>query len=273
MPDASAQIAIVVELVLLFAGCVLLWHFGLRPAARTAARSQSSPLIPWDIRLSDFFLFIWLIAFGGFGAQILFGTLLRQFQLNETAALFLGGAGFHAGMFLGVIAFRWRLDHSTRAPRPAAPPSRLRAGLVTFLIALPLITGVSLLWQGLLGWLGVPAEPQDLIEIFAQTKSPALLILMISVAAIIAPVTEELVFRAGLFRFARTRLPRWAALVLPACLFAALHYNLASFVPLAALGVLFSLAYERTGSIAVPMIAHGLFNLNTIVLILAGVRS
>jgi membrane protease YdiL (CAAX protease family) len=35
--------------------------------------------------------------------------------------------------------------------------------------------------------------------------------------------------------------------------------------------VIFSLAYERTGRIAVPIIAHGLFNLNTIILILAGV--
>jgi membrane protease YdiL (CAAX protease family) len=66
-------------------------------------------------------------------------------------------------------------------------------------------------------------------------------------------------------------MPRWLALLLPSVLFAGLHANLASFVPLALLGVVFSLAYERTGRIAVPIIAHALFNLNTIVLILAGV--
>ena len=71
----------------------------------------------------------------------------------------------------------------------------------------------------------------------------------------------------------RTRLPRWAALVIPSCLFGALHGNLASFAPLVALGIIFSLAYERTGRIATTMIAHGLFNLNTIALILCGVTA
>lgn len=273
MPAVSVQIAITIELVLLFAGCVLLWRFGLSPAARAKARSQPSPLIRWDIRISDFLLFLWLIIFGGFALQILITSVLRPFAVNEIAKLFLIGAGFHAGMFLGVMIFRWRLDHSTRTPRPAVATPRVLAGLATFLIALPLVTVVSLVWQGALQGLGLPADPQDLVGIFAETKSPLLLALMIGVATLVAPVTEELVFRAGFFRFARTRLPRWAALLLPACLFAALHYNLASFVPLATLGVLFSLAYERTGSIAVPMIAHGLFNLNTIVLILAGVRT
>ena len=40
---------------------------------------------------------------------------------------------------------------------------------------------------------------------------------------------------------------------------------------MAVLGIIFSLAYERTGRITVPIIAHGLFNLNTIVLILSGI--
>lgn len=273
MPVDSAHLAVAIELVLLFVGCVLLWRHGLSPAARATARNQP-PLLPaWDIRLSDFFLFLWLVIFGAFASQITIASALQHFKLSEIAKMFLTGAAFHVGMFLGAVIFRWRFDHSTlRAPTPSTP-SPIRAGIVTFLIALPLITVVSLVWQGLLQALGLPADPQDLIEIFAQTKSSRLLAVMIALAIVIAPVTEELVFRAGLFRFCRTRLPRWVAFVLPACLFASLHLNLASFVPLAALGILFSIAYERTGNIAVPMIAHGLFNLNTILLILAGVKS
>ena len=95
---------------------------------------------------------------------------------------------------------------------------------------------------------------------FTRTQSPVLITAMIALAAIIAPITEELIFRAGIFRYARTRLPRWAALLLPACLFAALHNHLASFAPLVVLGIVFSLAYERTGRIATAMVAHALFN-------------
>ncbi len=272
MPAASAQIAVATELILLFAGCLLLWRHGLSPSARATARTQPPRLTAWDIRVSDFFLLIWLVIFGGFAAQMMATPALKAFQLSETPTLILTGASFHFGMLLGVVVFLVRFDHSTRpAPLPAATP-RLRAGLVTFLIVVPVITAVSLLWQGLLQGLGVPADPQELIAIFTNTKSPWLIAALIVLATVIAPVTEELVFRGGLFRFMRTRLPRWAALLLPACLFAALHLNLASFVPLAALGIVFSLAYERTGSIAVPVIAHGLFNLHTILLIFAGIN-
>jgi len=43
--------------------------------------------------------------------------------------------------------------------------------------------------------------------------------------------------------------------------------------PAGALGIIFSIAYERTGRIEPAMVAHALFNLNTVVLILAGVMS
>ena len=37
-----------------------------------------------------------------------------------------------------------------------------------------------------------------------------------------------------------------------------------------AFGVVLSFAYERTGNLAVPVCAHALFNLNTIVMLLSG---
>jgi membrane protease YdiL (CAAX protease family) len=49
-----------------------------------------------------------------------------------------------------------------------------------------------------------------------------------------------------------------------------MHANLASFAPLVALGVVFSLAYERTGRISTSIIAHALFNITTTVLVMAG---
>ena len=157
---------------------------------------------------------------------------------------------------------------------PSNPPAWSKItqyGIVTLLIALPILTVVGLSWQYLMQLLGVPLEEQDLIAIFANIESPILLGLMIILAIVMAPVTEELIFRGGIFRYFRTRVPRWVALLGPALLFAALHANLASFAPLTVLGIIFALAYERTGSIAVPIIAHGLFNLNTIILIFAGV--
>lgn len=267
MPETYAQLIIVAELLMLLAGCVLLWRHGLSPDARR----QAPALARWDLKASDFLFFVWLVVCGGFLTQLAALPLLKMAARGDTATLMLTGAAFHAGMLLGVIAFIFT-RRKAAGPAPAVIPVRLLpASFATFAIALPLITAASLLWQALLDALGMPAEPQDLIALFAEAKSVPLLVMMIGVATLMAPVTEELVFRGGFFRYARFRLPRWLALTLPACLFAALHINLASFVPLALLGVIFSLAYERTGRIAVPIIAHGLFNLNTIILILAGV--
>jgi membrane protease YdiL (CAAX protease family) len=172
-------------------------------------------------------------------------------------------------MLVGALGY-FRFFPGERFPGPIRALGMLRAGAGTFLAAMPLLVLTSLAWRALLQLLGLPAERQALVDLFQQAESGPLLALLIAIAVGLAPITEEIVFRAGLFRYARTRLPRALALLAPAILFAALHANLSSFAPLVVLAVVFSLAYERTGSIGVPIIAHGLFNLNTVVLILSG---
>jgi membrane protease YdiL (CAAX protease family) len=162
---------------------------------------------------------------------------------------------------------------------PVCPPlngGTLRSGLITFLIALPIVTAVNLGWIGVLKVCGLPVEQQDLLRMFSEASSPALLGLMIVLATLIAPLTEELLFRAVLFRYLRTRLPRWLALLLPGVIFASLHVDwakldgLASFGPLVTLAIVFSLAYERTGRIGTVVVAHALFNLHTILVLFTG---
>ena len=97
--------------------------------------------------------------------------------------------------------------YATSRP-PVAFSSALLPGAATFLLSLPLVVIVGLAWAGLLKLSGLPIEPQDAVALFAQTKSPLLLALLIALATLVAPITEELIFRAGLFRYVRTRLPR-----------------------------------------------------------------
>jgi membrane protease YdiL (CAAX protease family) len=103
-----------------------------------------------------------------------------------------------------------------------------------------------------------------------RSGDTASLAIMVVLAVVIAPVTEELVFRVGLFRWLRTRPLRGVALFVPAAGFAALHGYLAVFLPIVVLAVCLALAYERSGHPLVPITAHALFNLNTVVLLLAG---
>ncbi|QYM77941.1 CPBP family intramembrane metalloprotease [Horticoccus luteus] len=266
MFSSSARLAVfALEGIFFLAGVVLLWWQGLSAAGRAAPR----PLGAWRISKVDFLLFAWLAITAALVAQLAAGALVTHAALTDTQKMLIAGGALHFGLIGGLVLFRLRLDRD--AARWRLDAAAWRAGATTFLIVLPVVAVVSLLWQNLLLALGVPIEEQDIVDMFAHADSPGLLIAMTLLATVVAPVGEELLFRAGLFRYLRTRVPRWGALLLPAVLFGALHVNLATFMPLVALGVVFSLAYERTDNAAVTMIAHGLFNLNTVLLVLAGV--
>lgn len=263
------------ELVMLFSGLVLLWRLVLSPTARLE-RGQS-PLEAWNAPVNSFLLFLLYIFIGTIMAALIAPLISRQLPLRGDALTIFNGAAAQFGMIGGVIGYHFsveRLRLDVAPPRAAALPS----GVATFLISLPILTATSLAWQAFLELSGLPAQRQDLIRMFAHADSIGLLLTMTGLAVVIAPIAEELVFRAGLFRYFRTRMSRSVALVTPAIFFAVLHVSdwrtldgFASVGPLTVLAIVYSIAYERTGRIATPIVAHALFNLNTVVMILAGI--
>ncbi len=276
MPEDSPPLIVVLfELSLIISGVVLLWRLVLSPTARARLRSTTPQLAPWTASLRDFLLCAALIAASGLVASFIVGLLIAPFDLSPDARTILNSAAFQLGLLIGPAFAPLDLGHP--ALRPPLPRSVFVSGFVTFLISLPVVTAVNLLSLYLLDLAGLPAQQQDLLRLFAEADSSALLAVMIALAVIVAPIAEELLFRATFFRFLRTRVPRLIALLLPGTIFAALHVNwtnydgLASFLPLVTLAVIFSLAYERTGRIATAMIAHAFFNLHTILLLFAGV--
>jgi membrane protease YdiL (CAAX protease family) len=274
MPTSAANIAGSIELVLAAAGLVLLWRLVLSPAAR---RRRSPPALPeWPAPISEFLFFIVYILVGSLVMAVAAGLLAKQLPLRGDAVTVFNGAAAQLGMLAGFFLYHFRADSPTL--RTMQPSRRIvTAGAVTFLMSLPLLMLTAKVSEYVLEKLGLPTDKQDLVHMFAEADSPVLLSIMIALAVLIAPLTEELVFRAGLFRYARTRMPRVLALLVPALFFASLHVNwntlmgLSSLVPLVVLAVTFSLAYERTGHIGTAIVAHALFNLNTVLLILSGV--
>lgn len=272
--DRTSLVVTGFEVVLIFAGLVLLWRVAVSPAVRTDPAPRR--LLAWDLALTDFLSFLLFVIFGAIAAALVAGAVAKHLPLAGDEVTVFNGAAAQLGMLAGVAAHRFGARRGTEVlPGPAV--GIVMSGVVTFLVSLPVLTATSLAWQAFLNLCGLPAERQDLIGMFAHTDSPWLLTVMITLAVVIAPIAEEFVFRAGLFRYFRTRMPRWIALVAPALVFATLHVNwntldgFASLAPLAVLAVIFSLAYERTGKIGTSIIAHSLFNLNTIVLIFSGV--
>lgn len=105
--------------------------------------------------------------------------------------------------------------------------------------------------------------PQPLIELFSEVarQNDHLSIAKIFVAGVIvAPLCEEFLFRGFFYGVWKRYLgPLWAGLL--ACLlFAAFHTSLPAFASLFVLAICLNLAYERTGSLLVPIGMHALFN-------------
>lgn len=283
MPTEPAQIAIVLfEICLLLTGAgMALWLVG-NPGARTRwLGTNALPATPAS--LSNFALSAVLIFLTGFAfqaaAQLWVGPIIATATDQPGLALFVYSVANYTG---ALVAWRvmfpslrrsWAADEETppaTVPQPLPWSKTLRYAAGTLAVALPVLSLVSLGWTFLVEQLGLPATPQDVIAIFANTRSPLVIVAMLLVACVFAPIYEELLFRAGLYRFCRQKLGRGAALIISGVCFGALHGNWAGFLPLAVLGMGLALAYEATGSIRVPIIAHGLFNLNTVLVLLSG---
>jgi membrane protease YdiL (CAAX protease family) len=276
MPDLPLRVAYATECLLCLVGLVLLWRFVV--SARGRAGSRVVALTPWGAEAMEFLLFLLLVSLGFFAFAVVASATLKHFGFTGDLGTVVAGAGAQFGMLAGVLTFASR-NPGFRSQPAIGAMGALKSGFTTFAIALPIIFGVSKLWDVLLTSCGLPPERQDLIRMFLEAKSPPLIVALSTLAIFVAPVTEELVFRAGAFRFARARLPRWSAILLPAVIFAALHVNwrtlegFASFAPLVALAAIFSIAYERTGNVSTSIVAHALFNLNTILMIFCGVTT
>jgi membrane protease YdiL (CAAX protease family) len=261
---------------LMLAGLWLLWRLVVSPAAR--ARSPAVALSPWPGTASDLLLFFLLAMGGAIFVPGLAALAVRHAGLSPGGLKVASLAAFQGGMLAGIAVYYLGF-HGKRAGEKPALRGIWLSGLVTVLIALPLVQGVAVAWQALLGACGLPVETPDNVQIFMDLPTPTLRILFALLAIGVVPVAEELVFRAALFRYFRGRFPRWVALVVPALIFGAMHLmsapleSLSSFAPLVMLGVVLAVAYERTGRIGTAAVAHGLFNLLTIVLVQLGVNT
>lgn len=261
------NIAMLVEAAFALIGVAVLWFGVLQPSARTQLEIR---LPTWTILLADFLTFL-LFTVGMFLiASFAGGLLSRTLHLAEDEKLIFLSTASQLGMLAGPLLYA-AIYHDQLALVLGPPKTAIISGIATFFISLPFVFGIGIVWVGLLKLCRFPIEKQTAIELFQRTKHSGWLATLVITAVVIAPMAEELIFRAGIFRYARTRLPRWLAFLLPALLFAAMHQSLATFGQLTMLAIVFSIAYERTGRIGTCMVAHALFNLNMVVLLLIGV--
>jgi membrane protease YdiL (CAAX protease family) len=200
---------------------------------------------------------------------LIFGTL---FLLNvataasqngrlvlKTSDLILNGL-IDAAVFIFIVVFlklRGRSVDSLGGFSRVGFARTFLTGAILLFAAYPFILVADLITQKFLG--GFPSK-QGIVELFTNSQTLEQRALIIILAVAVAPIVEEFVFRFFLYGVIRQYAGRLAGLLVNAALFAAVHAHLPSAAPLFVLGVCFTLAYEWSGSILVPMTMHALFN-------------
>lgn len=108
---------------------------------------------------------------------------------------------------------------------------------------------------------------QRAVELIVSSKSPVMSAYLIFFAVILAPLGEEFFFRGLLFSTAKRYGFRGLGYVGVSFLFALIHVNAPTFLPLFLLALTLTWLYETTEGLLAPVIAHSLFNAANLVLL------
>jgi membrane protease YdiL (CAAX protease family) len=129
--------------------------------------------------------------------------------------------------------------------------------LAGFVVALTGSTLLSVVQQELLSI--EVSEQEAILTLVAEGSKFDLALLGVS-AVILAPVSEELLFRHMFFRRLLHRAGPTLAWILPALAFALFHYNLPGLAIYTWLGLVFAYAYLLSGRLWVAMAVHASHN-------------
>ncbi|MCB1226533.1 MAG: CPBP family intramembrane metalloprotease [Verrucomicrobiales bacterium] len=197
------------------------------------------------------------------------GTSASQ---GETLSALLGNVIFMllvAGFLLAYLRQIRGLDPVVIFGLRRLPLGRVLLYAVAFLLPTLLIVSVTAAWfMGALQEVWPDLQPQDTVQIFSEDSSPLVRGMMVLLAVVVAPLVEETLFRGFIYGVIKRFTDGWFAAGVSSLLFALAHFHLGSALPLFVLALGFTLAYERTGSLLVPMAMHALFNTTTLVLLI-----
>lgn len=276
--DAAGRAALIAAAL---ASPVVLVYVGLRvnvdhdPAALPAARAGVGRAGRWD--WTDVLAFLPAAAAAVFvTASLVVGVTQAADQSLQPSArtaveAFAGQAASYAAALTALLVLlRLRrglnlADLGWRLPRALG-----RAGWLPWL-AISLVGAVIALevadWLASLATQVLPNSPNTQCTT-VRDQYGGYLAVAIPLVCLIAPLSEETIFRGFIYGWLRRRLPVLPAVAVSAVVFSAAHLVLVLALPLFAVGVILALLYEYSDSLLPGALVHGLFNLVGILAIL-----
>ena len=237
-----------------------------RSVFRSQTRAREPPL--WRGAHIAALILCWFVASVFVG--ILVGALAPSLEKSEREFLVLGS--------VLVITLVLVLGYVQASGQPLATLGFTRTHGLNILV-LPLFYILSLVvlqpmcwgWEVLLEVFGTHVEEQDVLQQFraaVKEGDKRQLVLFSLTAIVLAPVTEEILFRGVFFGGLAVRWGFLPAALSSSLVFGAVHFSLSALFPLFLVGLVLCYLYRRTGSIYPPIIYHALFNGVTLVIVL-----
>ncbi|MCI0651494.1 MAG: CPBP family intramembrane metalloprotease [Planctomycetes bacterium] len=137
-------------------------------------------------------------------------------------------------------------------------------GLLALIAILPGLIGSVYASVLLIDYWEIDAPQQETVVSFDKSLRAGVVevaLVLGFAAVVVAPLTEEILFRGIIYRALAMHAGALPAASLSGLLFALVHFNVRSFLPLAVLGMALALVFQRTGSLWPVIVLHGSFNL------------
>lgn len=200
---------------------------------------------------------LWRLILGTGASDHLWNEILIELWTSENSNTWL--MVMFAILSISIFALWYYIKYNGNyLPKPRAvfhPLSIL--GIVMLVPGMQLLSTyiISLTSALFPGWLKIY---EDLIESAGLDNGLTFGLFLYSV--ILAPISEELVFRGVTLRQAQKYVPFWAANLLQALLFGVFHMNMIQGIYAFCLGLILGYVCEKSGSIYNAVLLHMLFN-------------
>ncbi len=220
---------------------------------------------PWDFlvapnRIGGFLLLLYAGVFLAAWAQKISGP-----TGSSVSQMIIAGLSFQGAALILIAQFVREHGVSWKEAFGLAnnPPPAILQGAILACLFLPL--GMGLQWLSAQVMIHLPhlqlrPQEQEAVQTLQLAVTWFNRLALAGVTIVMAPFAEEMLFRGILYPWiSQAGFPR-LALWGTSLLFAAIHLNLVTFVPLTVLALGLTLLYERTDNLWAPIAAHALFN-------------
>lgn len=206
-------------------------------------------------------IFVYSVLFGLYGYPLVKRVLLLFPTIGSFEAAFIITAGLLQNILIILLIFI--LVFLRKSPLSAVGLKRCSwNSLVTYGIGggMALLLLVSMVMSLIISLFPQPPQPQPIAELILNARDWSQVIPLLLLVSVIAPVSEEMLFRGFIYPVLRFRFGVVAGIVITGCLFGAMHLDLVRFLPLALGGACLALFCEKSKSIYPAIIAHSMWN-------------